>query len=46
MRDLARRLADGCRLVELDSLFGHDAFLKEEDALAPVFVEALAGELS
>ncbi|MDH3914569.1 MAG: homoserine O-succinyltransferase [Chromatiales bacterium] len=46
MRDLARRLTDRCRLVELDSLFGHDAFLKEEDALTPVFVEALAGESS
>ena len=46
MRDLARRLTDRCRLVELDSLFGHDAFLKEKDALTPVFNEALAGELS
>ena len=45
MRDLARRLRGRCRLVELDSVFGHDAFLKEDEALKPVFAEALEGEI-
>lgn len=44
MRDLARRLRARCRLVEIDSLFGHDAFLKEDDVLTPVFIDALEGE--
>lgn len=43
MRRLARRLSGPVRLVELDSLFGHDAFLKEYEALTPVFVAALEG---
>lgn len=34
-RDLARRLGGGARLVELDSSYGHDAFLKEESLIAP-----------
>lgn len=45
MRDLARRICGVCRLVEIDSVFGHDAFLKEDDTLGPVFVEALEGDL-
>ncbi|MGD8906250.1 MAG: homoserine O-succinyltransferase [Gammaproteobacteria bacterium] len=45
MRDLARRIRGACRLVEIDSIFGHDAFLKEDDTLTPVFLEALEGEL-
>ena len=45
MRDLARRISGVCRLVEIDSVFGHDAFLKEDDTLGPVFVEALEGDL-
>ena len=44
MRDLARRLRGPCRLVEIESLFGHDAFLKEDDVLTPVFSDALEGE--
>lgn len=43
MRSLARRLAGPVRLVELGSLYGHDAFLKEDEALTPVFRDALAG---
>ena len=31
-------------LVELSSLYGHDAFLKEGAALRPVFARALAGQ--
>jgi len=45
MRDLARRVRGHCRLVELDSVFGHDAFLKEDDTLKPVFTEALEGDI-
>jgi homoserine O-acetyltransferase len=45
MRDLARRIRARCRLVEIDSVFGHDAFLKEDDTLTQVFIEALEGEL-
>jgi len=43
MRRLARRLSGPVRLVELDSIFGHDAFLKEYEALTPIFVAALEG---
>ncbi len=40
--ELSRRIAGPIRLVEIDSLFGHDAFLKEHEALAPVLCAALA----
>ena len=47
MRALQRRLAGRAELTELSSLFGHDAFLKETDALRQVFARALSngGEL-
>ncbi len=45
MRDLARRLRSHCRLVEVDSVFGHDAFLKEDETLKAVFIEALEGKI-
>lgn len=35
LRDLAARLAGPCAFVELSSPYGHDAFLKEDAALAP-----------
>ncbi len=41
MRNLAERLAGPHRLVELSSLYGHDAFLKEEAALRKIFAESL-----
>lgn len=41
LRDLARRLGAACELVEISSLYGHDAFLKEAEALRPVFARAL-----
>jgi homoserine O-acetyltransferase/O-succinyltransferase len=41
MRDLRDRLAGNCRLVEISSLYGHDAFLKETDVLRDVFAQAL-----
>lgn len=40
MNTLASRLGGPVRLVEIDSLFGHDAFLKEGIALQPLFVQA------
>jgi homoserine acetyltransferase len=43
MRSLQARLASSS-LVELSSLYGHDAFLKEGAALQPVFARALAGQ--
>jgi homoserine O-acetyltransferase len=41
MRELRDRLAGGCQLVEIHSLFGHDAFLKETDVLRDLFAQAL-----
>jgi homoserine O-acetyltransferase/O-succinyltransferase len=42
MRALKQRLAGPAELVELSSLFGHDAFLKETEALRQVFARALS----
>ena len=42
MQAYAHRLPKG-RLVTLDSLYGHDAFLKEGEALKPIFAAALEG---
>lgn len=39
---LAAALAGPVRLVELDSVFGHDAFLKETEAIGAVVREALS----
>jgi homoserine O-acetyltransferase len=36
MRELARRYAGPCTLHEIDSIYGHDAFLKEATRLAPI----------
>jgi homoserine O-acetyltransferase/O-succinyltransferase len=44
LRSLRARLGDQTALVELSSLYGHDAFLKEADALEPVFARALQGQ--
>jgi len=41
MQALRARLAGPAQLVELSSLYGHDAFLKESAALRPVFEHAL-----
>jgi len=41
MRELRDRLAGNCRLVEISSVYGHDAFLKETDVLRDVFAQAL-----
>ena len=42
MQELHKELAGPKTLVELSSLYGHDAFLKEVDALRAVFAQALA----
>jgi homoserine O-acetyltransferase len=42
MQALAAR-APGSRLHVLDSIFGHDAFLKEGELLRPIFAECLEG---
>jgi homoserine O-acetyltransferase len=41
MRQLRDRAAGNCQLVEINSVFGHDAFLKEADVLRAVFSQAL-----
>jgi homoserine O-acetyltransferase len=46
MRALSARLAGRCRLSEISSIYGHDAFLKEAEQLRPVFEACLEGELS
>jgi homoserine O-acetyltransferase len=42
VRELRDTLAGTCQLVEISSLFGHDAFLKEKEVLRDVFAQALA----
>ena len=42
VRALGSRLGGPCRLVQLSSRFGHDAFLKEGVALRPIIEQALA----
>jgi homoserine O-acetyltransferase len=42
MRALAARLAGPHELVEINSIFGHDAFLKESAVLNPILARALA----
>jgi homoserine O-acetyltransferase len=41
MQSLHQRLAGPKELIEISSLYGHDAFLKEAAALAKVFAKAL-----
>jgi len=41
MRELRDRLGGGSRLVEIESLYGHDAFLKETEVLRDLFAQAL-----
>ncbi len=41
MRNLSRRLAGPCEFHELDTRFGHDAFLKEISALTDILQPAL-----
>ncbi len=41
MRYLRDRHGGTCRLVEISSIYGHDAFLKETEVLRDVFAQAL-----
>lgn len=45
MRELDAALSCPHRLFEIHSKFGHDAFLKEREKLAPAFALALDGDL-
>lgn len=40
MRAMRDRLAGTCRLVEISSIYGHDAFLKEQEVLRDAFAQA------
>ena len=42
MQELHAQLAGPKQLIELSSIYGHDAFLKEVEALSSVFAQALA----
>lgn len=42
MQRLRARLGGPVQLIEVSSLYGHDAFLKESAALRPAFVRAMA----
>ena len=44
MRELADQITAPCELVELESIYGHDAFLKEVEALRPILARALEGK--
>jgi len=44
MQALERKLGARGKLIELSSLYGHDAFLKEVEALKEIFRAALAGD--
>lgn len=43
MRELADRMSGPSYLIEISSLYGHDAFLKEKDLLIPIIAGALTG---
>jgi homoserine O-acetyltransferase len=46
LEELARRLGGACRLVDLPSIHGHDAFLTDTDSLSHILRHAFAGDLS
>jgi homoserine O-acetyltransferase len=41
IRELRDRLAGTCQLLEISSIYGHDAFLKETAVLREVFAQSL-----
>ncbi|PWU16625.1 MAG: O-succinylhomoserine (thiol)-lyase [Bdellovibrio sp.] len=45
-QDLARRSRGKTDLLPLDSIFGHDAFLKEQKLLTPILTQILSGSSS
>lgn len=44
LRAFAARLGAHAQLHELDSIYGHDAFLKEDETIAGIFRQALTAE--
>ncbi len=46
MRALTARLGAGAELIEIQSLYGHDAFLKESAVLGPILQRTLAERCS
>jgi homoserine O-acetyltransferase len=46
MKSLAARLGGPRRLVDIHSIFGHDAFLKESAVLNPLIAAALAEQMT
>ena len=46
MQALAARLGGPYKLIELDSIFGHDAFLKESARLNPLLIAALSEQFT
>jgi homoserine acetyltransferase len=46
MQALSARLNGPRQLIEINSIFGHDAFLKEGAALTPIIKHALAEQRS
>jgi homoserine O-acetyltransferase len=46
MQTLAGRLGGPKQLVEINSIFGHDAFLKESAVLNPILRDALAEQMT
>ncbi len=46
MQALAARLNGPRQLIEINSIFGHDAFLKEGAALNPIVKQALSEQIS
>jgi homoserine O-acetyltransferase len=45
MQALSARLSGPRQLIEINSIFGHDAFLKERAALTPIIKLALAEQM-
>ena len=45
MQGLAARLNGPRQLIEINSIFGHDAFLKEGAALTPIVKRAVTEQL-
>jgi homoserine O-acetyltransferase len=41
MRTLRDRFGSACQLIEISSMYGHDAFFKESEVLRDVFYRTL-----
>ena len=45
VRELAARLGGPCRLIEVESSAGHDAFLNDLNSVGPLITQALSAEI-